>query len=201
MSVLKLRANFLKEKLVGFGDTVRNIVGFGAPNRVTKRVVQYKVVEAQVQCAFDELEQKRTAANRTLENLVATKTAGIEALRKLKKISKNLDARDRHVTEHIFDIEKLEVPLARVENTISALDVAMNSAKGASVGISTALGTWALVGTFGTASTGAAIGTLSGAAATNATLAWLGGGSLASGGLGMAGGTAVLGGIVLIPHW
>ena len=51
----------------------------------------------------------------------------------------------------------------------------------------------ALVGYFGTASTGTAIASLSGAAATNATLAWFGGGSLASGGLGMAGGTAVLG--------
>lgn len=51
----------------------------------------------------------------------------------------------------------------------------------------------------GTASTGTAIGTLSGAAATNATLAWLGGGSLASGGLGMAGGAMVLGSIVAGP--
>ncbi len=55
------------------------------------------------------------------------------------------------------------------------------------------------VGTFGAASTGTAIGGLSGAAATNATLAWLGGGSLATGGFGMAGGMAVLGGVVAGP--
>lgn len=55
------------------------------------------------------------------------------------------------------------------------------------------------VGLLGTASTGTAIGTLSGAAATNATLAWLGGGSLAAGGLGMAGGAIVLGGIAIAP--
>jgi len=55
------------------------------------------------------------------------------------------------------------------------------------------------VGMLATASTGTAIGTLSGAAATNATLAWLGGGSLAAGGFGMAGGMAVLGGIVAGP--
>lgn len=60
-------------------------------------------------------------------------------------------------------------------------------------------GTVALVGLFGTASTGAAIGGLSGAAAWNATLAWLGGGSLAVGGGGMALGTVVLGGIVAAP--
>lgn len=42
--------------------------------------------------------------------------------------------------------------------------------------------------TFGSASTGTAIATLSGAAATNAALAWLGGGAIAAGGGGMVGG-------------
>ncbi len=60
-------------------------------------------------------------------------------------------------------------------------------------------GTVALVGLFGTASTGTAISGLSGAAAWNATLAWLGGGSLAAGGGGMALGTLVLGGITVAP--
>lgn len=46
--------------------------------------------------------------------------------------------------------------------------------------------------TFGTASTGAAISTLSGAAATNAALAWLGGGAIAAGGGGTAAGGALL---------
>ena len=46
--------------------------------------------------------------------------------------------------------------------------------------------------TFGIASTGTAISTLSGAAATNAALAWLGGGALAAGGGGMAAGNAFL---------
>ena len=46
--------------------------------------------------------------------------------------------------------------------------------------------------TFGTASTGTAIASLSGAAATNAALAWLGGGALAAGGAGMAAGETVL---------
>lgn len=46
--------------------------------------------------------------------------------------------------------------------------------------------------TFGVASTGTAISTLSGAAATNAALAWLGGGALAAGGGGTAAGSALL---------
>jgi len=75
------------------------------------------------------------------------------------------------------------------------------------LGGAAALGTGALAGIasyggammFASASTGTAIGALSGAAATNATLAWFGGGSLASGGLGMAGGMMVLGGLVTAP--
>ena len=46
--------------------------------------------------------------------------------------------------------------------------------------------------TFGTASTGTAISTLSGAVATKAALAWLGGGALTAGGGGMAAGKALL---------
>lgn len=46
--------------------------------------------------------------------------------------------------------------------------------------------------TFGTASTGTAISSLSGAVATKAALAWLGGGALSAGGAGVAGGEALL---------
>lgn len=46
--------------------------------------------------------------------------------------------------------------------------------------------------TFGTASTGTAISSLTGAAATNAALAWLGGGTLAAGGGGISAGAAFL---------
>ena len=55
--------------------------------------------------------------------------------------------------------------------------------------------TSSIVATVGTASTGTAISSLSGAVATNATLAWLSGGTLAAGGLGIAGGAIVLGAI------
>lgn len=52
---------------------------------------------------------------------------------------------------------------------------------------------------WGTAGTGTAIATLSGAAATNASLALLGGGTLAAGGGGVLLGTAILsGGAILI---
>lgn len=69
-------------------------------------------------------------------------------------------------------------------------------AAGVSAGVAVAaLGPTAAMGiatTFGVASTGTAISSLSGVAATNAALAWLGGGALAAGGGGMAAGEAFL---------
>ena len=74
-----------------------------------------------------------------------------------------------------------------------------DSLKGSAAGSGLMVGAWTLVTTFGTASTGAAIGGLSGAAATNAGLAWFGGGAIAAGGGGMALGSVVLGGIAVLP--
>lgn len=80
-----------------------------------------------------------------------------------------------------------------------ASDILKDGIHAVSTGTLAGVGALGVATTFGVASTGTAISTLSGAAATNATLAWLGGGSLAAGGLGVAGGTAVLGGIVAVP--
>lgn len=77
--------------------------------------------------------------------------------------------------------------------------VAAGGAVGAAAGGAAAYGTFAAVAMFGSASTGAAISTLSGVAATNATLAVLGGGTLAAGGAGMAGGALLLTGMVAAP--
>ena len=57
---------------------------------------------------------------------------------------------------------------------------------------------WMAVGTFGVASTGAAISGLSGAAATGATAASFGGGSVAAGGLGVAVAPFVFSGIGIV---
>lgn len=65
---------------------------------------------------------------------------------------------------------------------------------GTGIGVAT-MGPSAAMGvatTFGVASTGTAISSLSGAAATNAALAWLGGGTIAAGGGGMSAGGALL---------
>ena len=71
---------------------------------------------------------------------------------------------------------------------------------GAGAGAAASAATFALIGTYATASTGTAISTLGGGAVFNSSMAWLGGGSLATGGSGMAGGWVVLtgGGAIVI---
>ena len=70
--------------------------------------------------------------------------------------------------------------------------MAVAGGAGLAAGAATSTAVLGLVATYGVASTGTAIGTLSGAAASSASLAYLGGGSVAAGGFGVAGGTFVM---------
>jgi len=116
----------------------------------------------------------------------------VEFIKKCKKsANSNLDSE-----RIVFTNDELIEFETQVDNAYS---LSSGLLKGASSGALTAFGMYGSVGVLGTASTGTAIGTLSGAAATNATLAWLGGGSLAAGGGGMALGSVVLGGMVVAP--
>lgn len=98
-----------------------------------------------------------------------------------------------------FHIDKQAFSELRQMSTMAS-SIAGGLAGGAAAGALAAIGAYGGAMTFGMcATTGTAIGTLSGVAATNATLAFLGGGALSVGGLGMAGGTMVLGGLVAGP--
>lgn len=103
----------------------------------------------------------------------------------------------------IDELKKLNITDGNVremkETALSAIGVLGSGVTGIGAGVLLGWGTYGGVMALGTASTGAAIGGLSGVAATNATLAWLGGGALAAGGGGMALGTVVLGGIIAGP--
>lgn len=80
----------------------------------------------------------------------------------------------------------------------TANQFAIAGAAGSLAGSATGAGMMAAVAAWGTASTGTAISSLSGAAAQSATLAWWGGGSIAAGGGGATVGAAVIGGVVVI---
>ncbi|NMT56681.1 hypothetical protein HKB02_03245, partial [Vibrio parahaemolyticus] len=95
--------------------------------------------------------------------------------------------------------DKPELLVNQISKFHSSYSSALSAGFGGVLGGTAAVGAWGLVSIIGSASTGTAIATLSGAAATNATLAWFGGGALAAGGAGMSGGMMVLGGIVAAP--
>lgn len=113
---------------------------------------------------------------------------------------KDVDLKDSIGLEELKRLNIKEGMLGDMKDTaIGALDVLGGGLAGVGAGALLGWGAYGGVMALGTASTGAAIGGLSGIAATNATLAWLGGGALAAGGGGMALGSMVLGGIVAGP--
>jgi hypothetical protein len=115
----------------------------------------------------------------------------------LEKIGQR-SAQDRKFLESLEGLSISDIQAFKGESA-EAFQLASGGVQSISAGAAAAQGTLTLVGLVGTASTGTAIGTLSGAAAQSATLAWLGGGSLAAGGGGMALGSLVLGGITIGP--
>lgn len=108
--------------------------------------------------------------------------------------------RERTVGAENLKLDDMLREVGKVKDVSHQFAQMMKGSVGGTLGGATlAAGAYGLAGVIGTASTGTAIGTLSGAAASNATLAWLGGGTLSAGGLGTAGGAALLGGLVAVP--
>lgn len=142
--------------------------------------------------AFNDRATKFGAAQLRAVALVVTPF--VELARRMRRAGTQLEA---------YTLEGVDLTPVHMDGWSWTVDAAMNTAAGAAravaAGAASSEAAMALVGLYGTASTGTAIGSLSGAAATNATLAWLGGGSLAAGGGGMAAGSVVLGGITLAP--
>ena len=178
----------------GFG--VKKGIDASEKNDKAKRII--KRSRRYYEDAKNETEQKQSQTNETLKDLGLLKVdiftneikTLIELMQKCKQ-GKSEYQDKRYLTES--ELKELNIA---VNNSI---EISSGLASGATAGALTGMGAYGAVGMLASASTGTAIGTLSGAAATNATLAWLGGGSLASGGLGIAGGTAVLGGLVAGP--
>lgn len=83
--------------------------------------------------------------------------------------------------------------------SLTAMDLLGTGASALGTGALAGVGAFGFAMAFGTASTGTAITSLSGAAATNAAWAWLGGGAISAGGAGIAGGMMAVSGIVAGP--
>lgn len=147
--------------------------------------------------AMRHFEQRHRDAASEFEHLGKTRLNAVVTLWKAVEFLKKARIKERDLFEK-FSITPEQLIAWRTAS-VHALDILGGVASSALSGIATSAAVYGLVGTLGAASTGTAIGALSGAAASNATLAWLGGGTLATGGFGVAGGTAVLGGLVVGP--
>lgn len=105
---------------------------------------------------------------------------------------------DRSVSEFRTEFEDFQQEIRELESQaegvekVSGSTAGAGAAAGAGVAAMGPSAAMAFATTFGTASTGTAISSLSGAAATNAALAWIGGGAVSAGGGGMAMGSTIL---------
>lgn len=150
-------------------------------------------------------EEAQAAVNKTNEKIEELGGLTSTLYSELSSIQESFDAIRNVPSEKKLQYEKLKrirlnwkQQAEKIEKDYkeAAVKNAGAGAAGAGVGVAVvAMGPTVAMGvatTFGVASTGTAISTLSGAAATNAALAWLGGGAIAVGGGGMAAGEALL---------
>jgi len=167
-------------------------------NRRTDRIISK---------AKSDMNKAKKSCQKSLENLGSKKLEALEFginpfVESFSKI-KNVDFKN---SVGLNEVKKMSISKDELAEMIKAgsliNEIATGATGGLAAGALAALGAYGAATTFGMASTGAIIGSLSGVAATNATLAFLGGGALATGGtfaFGMAGGMAVLGGLVAGP--
>lgn len=145
---------------------------------------------------------KKTISN--MERLHNTRTICIRTIQYIERYIIGLANRPRNYDTKLGEIKVRYVKFIDTIREIQELEKIQNEQytskkagiAGALLGAGTATLTptaaMAVAMTFGTASTGTAIVSLSGAVATNAALAWLGGGAVVAGGAGIAGGQAIM---------
>ena len=185
---------------MSFWDKVP-VVGSIRKCNKAERIVKYAKDEHYV--AKRNLEDAQRASEMCVDDLFDLKTTCStkvipEALDVLERCHK-INRLDTTVNHDVYEKFSLNSSPSLIQQTVTVEEVVAAGAKGTAAGSALALGSMSLVTTFGAASTGTAITSLSGVAATNATMAWFGGGALSAGGAGMAGGAVVLGGVVLAP--
>lgn len=163
---------------------------------------------------FDAINKINKYAEETKRNLeIAQKNRELKLNKEIKqynqicvRVKDKLEPAKRYLLYYDEDTATVKIEGHRNINQIntdthlSGLEITRASlSTGGIAGAAAGGGAAALMTALGTASTGTALSSLSGAAFTHALLASFGGGSLASGGLGMAGGAVVLGSLVTIP--
>lgn len=172
---------------------LKNILTFGASGRIEKAQENYEFLYQTYKAKVDEYNSLCS----DFKNYVASYLPlQIQAQKLARKVKNFIPTKEQERENVIKEIGFSPESLAEVETRLSAGEMALNSLKGVAggviVGTAAPAAIMGAVTAFGTAGTGVAISSLSGAAATNAALAALGGGTLAAGGGGVAAGSALL---------
>ena len=184
--------------VAGGAATIEAIDNFSEAKRIVENAKREYEEE------YKSLEKDINILNDELERLNKIYMESLQLLREFKSLSERYGVKVKLTKT---EAEELKNITFSIEKFIKDFDVAAKILEGGAKAAVKALiaggeayiGAVALGTAIGTASTGTAIASLSGAAYTNALLAWFGGGALAAGGGGIALGTAVLGGIVAGP--
>ncbi len=187
--------------ILGIGAAIAAVGGVGAGIHGGVKMKDAKDTMEAAQCRHDKnMKKYNEATESTTSKMDALGTLEIDILKGFGKFSDTIEKiqnrpefksyKKDNVTLPKYDPEKIKEVSVAAGAVAGALG---GAAAGTAGGFAAAGATTAAVMALGTASTGTAIATLSGAAATNATLAALGGGALAAGGGGMALGSAILG--------
>lgn len=181
----------------GAAKIALNVLTVGATGKVDAVREEAEVANGKYQAAYERmsrlqeqmksLAEKRGEANRLAHADLQIVVAVLNALGRANSFKAG-------AVEHEWDLA-----VTKIQETIVSFNTAIELVTATTAGLLTSAGAWAAVSTFGVASTGTAIGSLSGAAASNAALAWFGGGSLATGGGGIALGSAAFAASALLP--
>ena len=181
----------------GIGTRTLDVLTLGGHGRLKKAKFDYEERYAIYVRKFNTSIKLRKQINNRLNDIGAITFHILRELEKSQKLlDKDLKSRSSRLSNEINTSNSLNSLQLTTQSHINSGVILL---QGGVIGGLAAVGSWTVVSMLGTASTGTAIASRSGAAAHNAILAWFGGGALAAGGGGMAAGTVVLGVIVAVP--
>lgn len=177
--------------VTGVGASILGIKKLGKAHKKNKEI------KARHNDNIQRFEQKSIKTSQTMDELGKLELEILQSFKTFSDLIEQIQNRPQFKEHYREGIELPKYDKEELRQVWLGAGVLLGGMSGAAIGtaggFAAAGATTAAVMSLGTASTGTAIASLSGAAAVNATLAALGGGALAAGGGGIALGTAVLG--------
>lgn len=191
--------------ILGGGAILAGLAGVGAGVHGASKMKEandtMKALQARQETAVEKMKRETDRSNRLMDEVGRTELETMKTFEEFSRLWAKIQNKPEFKTIERGKWNLPEYEPEKLHEVSVGAGVLLGGLGGAAVGtaggFAAAGATTVAVMALGTASTGTAIGTLSGAALTNATLAALGGGALAAGGGGVALGTTVLGAATL----